>query len=87
MAKFIGKDRKWLLDAIYLGAVLFAFGTTRVAGRDHVLPVWVFFTQNLFGKDLAKQIIAPEYKLLEKSKDYNKHLNKLSNSQTTVIGI
>lgn len=69
VARFMGKDRTWLGDATYLGAVPFAFGTRGISGRGsssyHVLPVWAFFTQNLFGKELAEKIIKPDYDILE----------------------
>ena len=61
VAQFMGKDRRWLQQATYIGAVPFAFGTTNVSGRGsssyHVLPVWAFFTQNVLGQQMAENIL------------------------------
>lgn len=64
IARFMGKSRTWFLNATYIGAVPFGFGTTGVSGRGsssyHVLPVWAYFTQNVFGLEMANKIIASQ---------------------------
>lgn len=50
VAEFLGKDYQWMLNAIYSGAVPFAFGTNKSTGRGNccipVLPFWEYMTQH-----------------------------------------
>ena len=61
VAAWLGKDRQWLLNATYSGAVPFAFGTNKMVGRGnscfHVLPLFSFATQGILFRPAAEQEI------------------------------
>lgn len=61
VAAFLGKDKQWLLNATYSGAVPFAFGTNKMVGRGnscfHALPLFAFATQGMLFRPVAEREI------------------------------